>query len=76
MVSIKLLVKILHWTFYKRGLFDEAHLILALLRDGFVRLGLDAASMNVETELAGINCRILRGDPPDYLATAYLERWN
>ena len=73
---MKLVVKALHWIFFVRGEYEEARLILRLLRDGELSLGLDAVSEHVESELAALNCCIRYGNPPDYLPTAYLMKWS
>lgn len=63
----------LHMTFVRRGQFDEAHMLLRLLRNGVLRMGLDDVSWNVQTALESIKHPV-RYSHNGNSAYAYCER--
>lgn len=60
----------LHAEYVKHGQYEEANLILCLLRRGRVRLGLSDVNWTVERDLEELGCRISYSRH-GYGATAY-----
>ena len=63
----------LHTAYVKHGQYEEARLILCLLRHGRVKLGLGDISWTVERALEELGC-VISYSRQGYSATAYARK--